>query len=187
MPTRAHPTRAVAPPERAAERRQLVTVLGRILKRSIARGTPTDVLFDDVALRQLLLPEYASRAALFRHNALDRFTISPLSRKLLEAARFLGVCVQGARLEPARGVLGLQAPGWVFDRILVVGQESGGGRVAAWVEGSFVHTDAGLGAVHLVRVEAPRRDHADLQLAVCDLAVWIDRPQDVVVPVARGY
>jgi hypothetical protein len=45
----------------------------------------------------------------------------------------------------------------------------GGGALAGWVEGQFLHTDAGFGALRLDRVEAPRRDHADLELAICEL------------------
>ena len=52
---------------------------------------------------------------------------------------------------------------------LVVGHEPGGGALAGWVEGEFLNTDAGFGALSLERVETPRRDHADLQLAVCEL------------------
>jgi hypothetical protein len=45
--------------------------------------------------------------------------------------------------------------------------------VAAWVEGTFLATDAGVYALLLSRVEVPRREHADLAIQQCDLE---DRP-----------
>ena len=41
--------------------------------------------------------------------------------------------------------------------------------VAAWVEGVFVYSNAGFKAIDLQRVEAPRWEHADLEIATCDM------------------
>jgi hypothetical protein len=89
--------------------------------------------------------------------------------------------LQRARIEPAGPPLGLREPGFVAERVLVVGAEPGGGKVAAWVEGSFVLTDQGFFAVSLQRLETPRRDHADLDLAPCDLEIGVRSPRQVVV------
>jgi hypothetical protein len=96
-------------------------------------------------------------------------TLSADARALLRSARYAGLCIQQGRAEPSGGSLGLRAPGFVFERALLIGRDGGGGAVASWVEGRFLHTDAGFGALSLERVEAPRRDHADLELADCEL------------------
>lgn len=85
-------------------------------------------------------------------------------------ANFVGFCAQGARNEPPRAGLGLMQAGWVLDRILVVAQpETAGPRSASWLEGDFVYTGHGWRVLSLRRVEPPRRHHADLELAPCDV------------------
>jgi hypothetical protein len=90
---------------------------------------------------------------------------------LQQRARYAGLCVQQGRSEPSGGPIGLRAPGFVFERALLIGREPDGGPVASWVEGEFLNTDAGFGALTLERVEPPRRDHADLELAQCEIRV----------------
>ena len=86
------------------------------------------------------------------------------------AATFAGFCAQGAREEAPRAGLGLTHAGWVLERILLVAR---GGAAAAgsasWVEGDFVYTDRGWRVLSLRRVETPRRQHSDLELAPCDV------------------
>src|SRR5204863_4678852 len=101
--------------------------------------------------------------ASLRHNFSATVAAELGDGGLFHGAHYQALCIQRARPEPAGGLLGLRQPGWVFDRVLVVAEEPGGGRVAAWAEGVFLHTDQGLGAVDLSRLEAPRRDHADLE------------------------
>jgi hypothetical protein len=85
-------------------------------------------------------------------------------------ARFVGFCAQGARTEPPHAGLGLTQAGWVLDRLLVVVQPATGGpRSASWLEGDFVYTGRGWRVLSLRRAEPPRRHHADLELAPCDV------------------
>jgi hypothetical protein len=66
---------------------------------------------------------------------------------------------------------------WTIERVLVIGIRPGGRRIAAWIEGTFVYTDAGIGALDLERVEQPRWEHSDLELAPCDFAIRNDLPE----------
>jgi hypothetical protein len=127
------------------------------------------VVLDDSVLRALLLPRAADRAIVLRLLALGPRPIAPDERALFSTASYAGICVQQGRSEPPGGALGLRASGFLFERALIVGREPGGGTVASWVEGHFVNTDVGFRALSLERVEPPRRDHADLELAVCEL------------------
>jgi hypothetical protein len=138
----------------------------RTRRSRVAHSTRSD---DACTTRSLLVPAAADRAVAARRIAGGLARIGPDERELLSAATYAGICVQQGRSESAGGTLGLRQPGFLFERALVVGTEPGGGAVASWVEGRFVHTDAGFGALVLERVEPPRRDHADLELAVCEL------------------
>lgn len=153
------------------ERHELIGEFGRRAYGLARVGSVAPLLLDDLQLRALLHPEAATRVAVLRHNHRRAWSLSALERQLLANSEFIGVCVQGLRVEPAAGVLGLTADGWVFDRMLLVGSHGVGGHVALWVEGIFLRTDAGLRALTLERVESPRREHADLELALCDLRV----------------
>ena len=42
-------------------------------------------------------------------------------------------------------------------------------RSAAWLEGTFVFTNRGWEAIAIRHMEVPRPDHADLELAPCDV------------------
>jgi hypothetical protein len=141
--------------------------LGQRLYSAVARGLWEEVLFDHVALDALLEPTAASLAS----TSARTVALSPEQRGMWNAARYAGLCVQQGRLEPAAGAVGLRAPGFVFERALLIGREPGGGAIAGWVDGRFLNTDAGFGALSVERVEAPRRDHADLELQVCELRV----------------
>ena len=101
----------------------------------------------------------------------------------MREARYGGVCLQDARVERSGPPFGLRESGWVFDRALVVGVTSEGPegrRVAAWVEGTFVYTTEGFGAISIVRVERPRWEHSDLELAPCDMEVGVHSPLSIV-------
>jgi hypothetical protein len=56
----------------------------------------------------------------------------------------------------------------VFRSHLVVARD-GQGRSASWVEGRFAYTDQGWKTLSLTRIELPRRQHSDLDLAPCDV------------------
>ncbi len=160
------------PADRAA-RAAVLQELGRQLHASLARGAPEQLLFDDAALSRLVDEASATRLRALRVGAGARLRVEPARFRVLGTARYVGVCLQGARQEPAGGPLGLKSQGWVFERALVVGAQPGGRRVASWVEGAFVFTDAGFGALALTRVEPPRWEHSDLELAICDMAVGL--------------
>jgi hypothetical protein len=142
---------------------------GQRLYSALAHGRLEEVTFDDAALDRLLLPSAGSRALAMRAQVPGPRRLPPDESARWAGARYAEICVQQGRAEPRGGALGLRAPGFVFERALIVGREPGGGALAGWVEGEFLHTDAGFGALILERVEAPRRDHADLELAVCEL------------------
>ena len=173
------PTAAPLPEEHAA-RDGVLQSFGAQLFAALSHGAPLQILFDDAALRALLEPNAAARAASLRHNLSATVGAELGDGGLFHGTTYQALCIQRARPEPAGGMLGLRQAGWVFDRVLVVAEEPGGGRVAAWAEGVFLNTDQGLGAVDLSRLEAPRRDHADLELASCDLVAGAWSPQPVV-------
>jgi len=142
---------------------------GQRLYAALARGKPFEIAFDAGGLRNLLLPEAEHVALVRRAQTPGPLSLPESERALWAQARYAEICIQQGRVEPRAGTLGLRAPGFVFERALLVGREPGGGALAAWVEGEFLHTDAGFGALSLERIEAPRRDHSDLELAVCEL------------------
>jgi len=177
------PPRAVQPaplPDSAAARDAALARFGQQLFEAVASGSMAELPFDDVALRLLVGPGAAERAAAARLNTAASVGPGATERAAFAGARYLGLCVQQGRVEPAGGALGLSRAGFVFERALVVADHAQGGRVAAWVEGEFLYSSDGFGAVVVRRVEAPRRDHSDLELAVCELAVGLDGPPSLV-------
>lgn len=168
----------MAPLSRAEQSQALMQFAERAFK-TLQDSDPVELVFDDVALRRLLNAPSATRASALRNGMPRRNGRVAVGFELLHGARFVGACVQGVRDEPAGTLLGLLQAGWVFERVLLVGQEPTG-RVALWLEGEFLWTDAGFGALAIQGVERPRRGHADLELAVCDVDLGVHRPLDVV-------
>lgn len=165
---RAPSTPAPLPPRLDRAEAALVD-FGARLYGALVRGRPDDVAFDRAALHLLLSPAAERRALSPGQSVPGPSRLAEGERALWSRARFAEICVQQGRAEPRGGALGLRAEGFVFERALLVGREPGGGALAGWVEGQFLHTDAGFGALRFDRVERPRRDHADLELAVCEL------------------
>lgn len=149
-------------------------------------GAPTDLVFDDVTLRRLLHSVAATRASAQRNGMFSASDGRVRGFELWRGARFGGACFQGLRDEAVGTLFGLAEPGWVFERVLLVGQEPTG-RIAVWLEGEFVLTDAGFGAIVIQAVETPRRNHSDLELAVCDVDLGVHEPLDVVVEDAFNH
>jgi hypothetical protein len=147
----------------------VLAAFGQRLYRALSQGRPLDVAFDEAALSRLLLPPADLRALALRAQMPGPRRLPKDQSDVWAGARYAEICVQQGRAEPRGGSLGLRAPGFVFERALLVGREPGGGALAGWVEGEFLHTDAGFGALSLESVEVPRRDHADLELAICEL------------------
>jgi len=156
-------------PSQGGQADAVLADFGAKLYGALVRGRPDDVAFGAGALHALLSPAAENRVLAVRANAPRSSRLGADDRALWAQAHFAEICVQQGRAEPAGGQLGLRADGFVFERALVVGREPGGGALAGWVEGEFLNTDAGFGALSLERVETPRRDHADLELAVCEL------------------
>lgn len=149
--------------------------------RLLKNARPQRLLLNDEELNRLLDPNAANQARALRPGVNQRLGVERARFRALNNAEFSGVCLQGAREEPAGGRLGLLEPAWVFERALVVGTQPGGRRLASWVEGAFVYTNEGFQAIALTRVEAPRWEHSDLELTTCDMEVGLTRPLDVVV------
>ncbi|MGF1465682.1 MAG: hypothetical protein ACFCGT_06080 [Sandaracinaceae bacterium] len=169
-------TTPVPLPEAHRDRQEAADRFGRALFEALRSGDPKPLLYDDLALRLLLEPSAATRFSALRLGLALRLDLEP-SPTPWRRTTYAGVCLQGVRTEPEGTVLGLRADGWVAERALVIGRRPGGRRVAAWVEGTFVYSDAGFGAVDLERVEAPRWEHTDLEIAVCDLRVLAPSPR----------
>jgi hypothetical protein len=175
--------RSLAPPDEHDARQVAVDELGQRAWDALRRGDPETLLYDDVALRALLEPDAATRFAARRSlTDLGSCGTPPGCAghsdppTMLASARYVGLCVQGARLEPAGEVLGLKQEAWVLDRVLVIGSLPTGRRVAAWIEGTFVYSTHGFRAIDIERVEEPRWEHTDVEIAPCDLAIRRDTP-----------
>jgi hypothetical protein len=156
-------------PQDQANVERTLDAFGRKLYDALSRGRAEGVTLDDSGLRALLHREAAEQAIALRQTATSLRRVTPDERALFGSARYAGICVQQGRAEPGGGPVGLRSAGFLFERALVVGQEPGGGAIASWVEGHFLNTSAGFIALAIERVEPPRRDHADLELAVCEL------------------
>ncbi|AKF05404.1 hypothetical protein [Sandaracinus amylolyticus] len=167
----ARPTTPLVMPTEIAARHAAMDAFGARLFAALAAGRPADVMLGDDELRVLLESDAATRIGAHRATVAMRLGADvgrvPLG---LDGSHYLGVCLQDARDEPADGPLGLRADGWTFRRVLVAAERPGGRRVALWVDGLFVFTDAGFGALDLERVESPRPEHSDLEIAPCDMA-----------------
>lgn len=162
------PTTPAPLPGQLAQTEAALAEFGARLYDALAQGRPEEVTFRPGALSALLSPE-AEHDWLATHANPRPGRVPDDDRAMWAAARFAEICVQQGRAEPKGGVLGLRKAGFVFERALLVGRERGGGALAGWVEGQFLFTDAGFGALRLDRVEGPRRDHSDLEIAVCEL------------------
>ncbi len=173
----AHPTCVVEMPDLAAERHAAVDALGRRAWEALRAGEPRTLLYDEVDLRALLEPSAATRITVRRTRVDERIGETDDFVSLLAAAEYAGVCLQGAREEPAGGALGLRSGGWVVDRVLVIGRRPSGQRIASWIEGLWLYSDQGFGAADLERVERPRWEHSDLEIAPCDVAIRDDLPE----------
>jgi len=173
----------------AGQRHRMLATFGQRLYRALSSGHFEDVIADDRARDALLRPDLARRSS--RSLAAEQHgsaaAMAPSDRKLWGAARYAGLCVQSGRSETPTGVVGLRRSGFVFERGLLIGREAGGGELAGWVEGVFVLTEQGFVALEIERVETPRRDHSDLELAECELADHRGSTQDVVSGVGSTH
>lgn len=172
------PTTFLPIPDGQDDRQAAVAEVGRRAWDAMRAGEPERLLYDELDLTDLLSRGAAMRIRGHRIHLVERLNVRPeVLAAPLAAADYGGVCLQGARVEAASGPLGLRSEAWVFDRLLLIGRRASGQRVAAWIEGVFVYSDAGFAALDLERVEEPRWEHSDLEIAPCDLAIREDLPQ----------
>lgn len=173
------PERSLTAPSDSAERAQALQQFAERAFRTLQHGHAVELVFDEVALGRLLNSPSATRAGGQRRSMPAASGMAPRQFELLRDARFDGACFQGLHDEAEGSVVGLLQPGWMFERVLLVGSEPTG-RLAIWLEGEFLWTDQGFGAISIQAVEAPRRNHADLELAVCDVDLGVHEPLAVV-------
>lgn len=176
-------------PSDAGQRDQMLSTFGEQLYTALSSGRFDGVIATDRARDALLEPEAARRPSRgYADGQLDHAVkIAASDRELWGSAKYAGLCVQSGRREPPAGVIGLRSSGFVFERGLLIGREAGGGELAGWVEGVFVLTEQGFVALEIQRVEPPRRDHSDLELAECELADHRGAPLDVVSGVGTTH
>jgi hypothetical protein len=163
----AHPLRPAVLPADQVVRRESLDLLARTLFQGIRERAPERVLAPVSELDALLPSQSRARIERERSERPAQALIAG-GGQAWSRASYAGFCAQGAREEPPGGVLGLSAPAWSLDRLLVVA-DVGGGRSASWVEGRFLFTDRGWRTLSLSRVEPPRAGHSDLDLAPCDV------------------
>lgn len=165
-------------PSQNAERDRLLANFGQRLYSAMRTGELKRVLINPQRRAEMLRPEVVDR--MVHGRSADASALPPAERALWREGSYAGLCVQSGRLELPFGVVGLKTKGFLFERGLLIGREPGGGALAGWVEGVFVLTNAGFVAIAIQRIEPPRRDHSDLELAECELADRRPPPQDVV-------
>ena len=162
-------------PPAATDREAAIDALGRTLFAALRDGEPERALLDDLALRSVLDGIGASRANAIRQTTGPELRAGRRALTLaLRGTTYVGVCLQRSSVEAPGGALGLRTDAWVVERALIVAQHPRAGSLAGWVEGSFVFTSRGFGAVAIDRVEPPRPAHSDLEMAACDMAAGLD-------------
>lgn len=153
-------------PERAERREELADALGRELFEALRGPGAESLLADGSELDAVYVS--AARGRLLAEQASTRRRVpgAPWA-EVWRGHKYGGVCAQGDHVVPL-GALGLRRPTWVLDRVLVVARR-GSWSSAAWVTGTFVLTTGGLQTIAISEVEEPRPNHADLELAPCDV------------------
>lgn len=157
-------------PRTADARRAALEEFGPRLYEALRTRNAPSVLFGEEALLEMLDDVAVHRFIRGRVALGTRLGNAPAVAAGFEGTEFLGLCAQGSRVGRATEPPGLLAETWVIDRLLVVASRAGNRRMAAWVEGPFVYSASGFGAVDLRRVEDPRWEHSDLEIGVCDIA-----------------
>lgn len=160
-------------PDASEARLDALRTLGSAVFAAARAGDPRRLLASDADLQRLLEATAAeqlrpARAAAWSGPVRASSQLAPIA--------FASACMQRLRHEGIGGELGLQAAGWVVDRVLVEGRRADGARVGAWVAGAFVYTSQGFVALTVSELEELRWEHADLELAVCDVRVTAEGP-----------
>jgi hypothetical protein len=157
-------------PSDASARRESLSVFAEHLFQGLRAGNLGSSFASALELEAIIVPEARYRLERVRASSAENGMSLASFQREWRTATFVGFCAQGAHNEPARGSLGLTQPGWVLDRLLLAARGGPSGpRSASWLEGEFVYTARGWRALSLRRIEAPRRQHSDLELAPCDV------------------
>lgn len=159
-------------PRVRAKRLEVLEEFGRRAHRALATASLSAILLDEDGLEAVLDSDGYARFEALRMGLGARVHLDERHGAFAET-EFSGLCVLRSREEDAHAETGLDLPGWIFDRALVVG-DRGGRRLGAWLEGTFLYTDHGIFALDLTRVEEPRSQHSDIELVQCDQAVGWD-------------
>jgi hypothetical protein len=177
------PPAAVQPrplPVGAQARELALGQIGRQLYAALADGEPERLMLDATELKSIFDTDGAMRVLELRDRGTAPGLAAAEQRAAYGGTTYGGVCFDRAREEPAGSSLGLLRPAFVFDRALVVGKQPDHSTVAAWIEGIFMGTGVLVIALVLSRVEAPRRDHPDLELLQCDVVDGLESLKPIV-------
>ncbi|HET6339204.1 MAG TPA: hypothetical protein VFG30_38570 [Polyangiales bacterium] len=177
------PPAAVRPrplPEGPQARELALGQIGRQLYAALADGEPERLMLDASELKSIFDTDGAMRVLELRDRGTAPGLAAAEQRAAYGGTTYGGVCFDRAREEPAGSSLGLLQPAFVFDRALVVGKQPDHSTVAAWIEGMFMGTGDLVVALVLSRVEAPRREHPDLELLQCDVVDGLESLKPIV-------
>jgi hypothetical protein len=183
------PPAAVRPkplPDDPRARELALGQIGRQLYKALSDGEPERLMLDGSELKSIFDTDGAMRILELRDRGTALGFAAAEERAAYGGTTYGGVCFDHARQEPAGATLGLLQPAFVFDRALIVGTQADSSKVAAWMEGLFMGTGDLVVALVLSRVEAPRRDHPDLELLQCDLVDGLQYLTPVVTPQHGG-
>lgn len=166
-------------PQSGDDRTQRLAIesFGRDAYDAIVAGTSLSLLADQDEVRDLVEDDAADRYDALRLAVGTR--VGEVAPHAFADTVYAGICLQGLRRSPADGPVGLRQEAWVFDRALIVAVQPSGQRVASWLEGVFVQSGDRFVAIDLHRVEDPRWEHSDLEIAHCDVQIGMRQPQDV--------
>jgi hypothetical protein len=167
-------------PEEPQARQLALGQIGRQLFAAVADGEPERLMIDPSELKSILDTDGAMRVLELRERGSAPGFAAAEQRAAYSHATYVGVCFDRARLEAAGSALGLLRKAFVFDRALIVGKQSDGSMIAAWLEGTFLGTGDLVVALVLSRVESPRRDHSDLNVLHCDFVDGLEELKPLI-------
>ena len=164
---------ASAMPTDLDARHAAIDEFGARVHAALLVAAPGDFVVGDDQLRRFVSSTAASRIGARRAGLSSRLANAQRTAGALVGTTYLGACLQDAGDEPPHGPLGLLAEAWTFRRILIAAAIPGGRRIGLWLDGTFLYTEAGFAALDLERLEDPRWEHSDLDIAPCDMATHL--------------
>jgi hypothetical protein len=148
----------------------------------MADGEPERLMLDASELKSIFDTDGAMRMLELRARGTAPGFAAAEQRAAYGGTTYGGVCFDRAREEPAGSSLGMLQKAFVFERALIVGKQPDHSNVSAWIEGLFMGTGDLVVALVLSRVEAPRRDHPDLELLQCDVVDGLESLKPIIGP-----